>query len=120
MTNHKRGILSFSGRVRDYRFNTAVNDLVDDLYNRDISKVEAIRDYVVSNMTLEEKKELADELDAEVMNEASIRGLCLECLTELEVAESVFEDRGVVHGAPATEEVITAMECPACGRRWGA
>ena len=115
----RKGLASFTGKVRDlyYSSDSNLTELIEDLSNRQISRVEAIRSYIDNNFSLEERKELADELQEEVKVEADVKMLCRKCFTRLEVADSHYECRGIVHGASAQEEVVTSLECPRCGER---
>ena len=114
----RKGLASFTGKVKDLHFEAGnLTELIEDLTNKDIDKVEAIRHYIQNEFTLHDKRELSDELNEEVKKECDKQGLCRTCFHELTIGESHFECRGIVHGASAQEEVVTSLECPRCGER---
>ena len=79
--------------------------------------IEDVRESIIDNYELSEVKGLAEELLEDVKRLAEMYDICADCDREMEVTESHFEDRGIVHGATAYEEVVTALKCPRCGKR---
>ena len=98
----KQMLTCHSGKAKDLRLKPDIED---------------VRESLLNNYELSEVKQLANELLADVNRLATTYDLCDNCDVEMQVSESHYECRGIVHGASAQEEVVTALECPKCGKR---
>ena len=112
--NGKSGVMSYNGKVKDWKVERNVRELKSDFENGK-DRVEAVRHFINQQLTLEERKELTDELFEEVIEEADRLYLCRNCLTELEETDVEYQDAGVFHGRPVQEPITVELTCPRCG-----